>query len=290
MTKNSLTYHITLLVIRLKGIKKTFSKDPINYKKLRKEDVYNPKGNFFKRNILRKFKILNSTITEIGVNKSSDKLLIFIHGGAFVSGPSQHHWDAVKYISKEINHKIWLCNYPKAPENKITFISKNIDEIYFKAKEKYSPSNICIIGDSVGGTLVTSLVQRLIKRKIELPKKIILISPVMDASMSNPKIKEIEKIDPMLSLNGVLSAKKMCSGNLDLKNPIISPIYESFEGFPSTTLFTAQKDIMYPDEKIFIQKMKESGVNIEIVEGINMPHIWPFLPFMKEAKFALRKW
>ena len=29
--------------------------------------------------------------------------------------------------------------------------------------------------------------------------------------------------------------------------------------------------------------------NIEVIEGKNMPHIWPFIPVMKEAKTALNR-
>ena len=63
--KQSLTYYITLFVLKLKGIKKDFSQDPIDYKKIRKEDVHTPKGSFFKQNISSTFKEENSTITEI---------------------------------------------------------------------------------------------------------------------------------------------------------------------------------------------------------------------------------
>lgn len=50
--------------------------------------------------------------------------------------------------------------------------------------------------------------------------------------MSNPAIQSLEEIDPMLSIQGVVSAKKMCAGSMDLKAPIISPIYGSFDQFP----------------------------------------------------------
>jgi len=287
--RHSLTYYITIWVIKLKGIKANFSKNPINVNNIRKEDVLYPKGSFFSQHIFNKFQVLGSEITEIGTDKSSDKLLIFIHGGAFISGPAQHHWDAIKTIAKNTNHKIWLCNYPKAPENTIELISKNIDQVYVKALENYKPEHISLIGDSVGGTLVTALTQRLIIQGSVLPKKIILISPVVDASMTNPKIEALDKLDPMLSKNGVLSAKKMCAGNLDLKNAIISPLYGSFEGFPQTILFMAQRDIMYADAKLMEQKLKEANVNLEVIEGEAMPHIWPLLPVMKEAKTALLK-
>jgi acetyl esterase/lipase len=287
--KQSLSYYITLLVIKLKGLKNDFSKDPIDYKKIRKEDVHFPKGKFFKQNKIRKFKVLNSLITEIGLNQKSDKLLIFIHGGAFIFGPAQHHWDTLKKIAQQTNCKIWMCNYPKAPENKIAHILENIDAVYRIALENYLPRQISFIGDSAGGTLVTSLMQRLIKKDIEIPSKIILVSPVMDASMSNPEIEKVDDIDPMLSKNGVLSAKNMCVENNDLKNVMISPLYGNFENFPQTILFLAENDITYPDQKLAVQKFIKAKVNLEIIEGKNMPHIWPLLPVMKEAKIALNE-
>ncbi|WP_430412817.1 alpha/beta hydrolase fold domain-containing protein [Kordia sp.] len=287
--RHSLTYYITILVIKLKGLKKKFSQNPIDFKKLRKEDVQYPKGSFFKQNIKRTFKVSNSLITEIGLNDCSENLLLFIHGGAFISGPAKHHWDTIKKIAQQTDYTIWMCDYPKAPENKITEISKNIDGIYTTAIAEYQSSKILLLGDSVGGTLIASLLQRLVKKSLKLPHKIILVSPVMDASMSNPEIEKVEKKDPMLSKIGVVSAKRMCIEDDNLRNILISPVYGSFEQFPQTILFLAENDITYPDQKIAVRKLLEAKVDLEIIEGKNMLHIWPFLPVMKEAKISLNE-
>lgn len=271
-------------MIRLKGIKKDFSKEPINFKKIRKTNVHHPGGLFFKENQLATFKVCDSLITEIGMDVNSAKLLIFIHGGAFISGPAQHHWNALKNIVKRTNYRVWMCDYPKAPEAKIEQIAANIDQVYKAALAKYQPGQISFIGDSAGGTLVAGLIQRLIKSNRKLPQKIILLSPVFDASMSNPEIELVEDSDPMLSKVGVLSAKKMCLINDDLKNIMISPLYGSFEKFPKTILFLAEKDITYPDQKLAVKKLTDAAIDIEVNVGANMPHIWPLLPVMKEAK------
>ncbi len=286
--KQSITYYITLFIIKLKGVKKNFSKDPIDYKKIRKEDIHHSKGAFFKQNQVRNFDISNTRITEVKKDKVSNNLLIFIHGGAFISGPTKLHWDTIQEISKQIEYTIWMCDYPKAPEHTISEISKNIDSVYDNALEHYQPSQITLIGDSVGGTLIACLMQRLVKKNSELPRKIILVSPVMDATMSNPEIDIIDPIDPMLSKAGVLSAKKMCVGDHDLKNEMISPLYGSFEKFPPTVLYLAQHDITYPDQLLTVDKLQKAKITLEVVEGENMPHIWPFLPVMKEAKIALK--
>ncbi len=285
--KYSLSYYITLFVIKLKGIKSIFRKDPIDYKKLRKEDVHKPKGVFYRDNKVRSFKISDSLITEVSQVKPSGRLLIFVHGGAFISGPAKHHWDTIKSISKQTNYTIWMCDYPKAPENRISNVSENIDQIYNSALDQYDAGLVTLIGDSVGGTLVTALIQRLVIQNIQLPHRIILVSPSMDATMSNSRIDEIDSNDPMLSKVGVISAKRMCAENNDLANAMMSPIYGSFESFPNTILFLAENDITYPDQLLVVQKLRKANINFEIFEGKGMPHIWPFLPFMKESKIAL---
>ena len=58
-----------------------------------------------------------------------------------------------------------MCDYPKAPENQITKISENIDTIYSCALKNHQANHISFIGDSVGGTLTTALIQRLIMKK-----------------------------------------------------------------------------------------------------------------------------
>lgn len=286
--KQSISYYLTLWVIKLKGIKKTLSKSPVDVQKMRKEDVHQPKGKFF-RQYARTFQVLDTVVTEVDVNKNADQLLLFIPGGAFISGPAPHHWDTTKTIAQNTPHTIWICDYPKAPEHKIGEMAKNIDAIYAKALEHYPAHNITLMGDSAGGSLATSLTQRLVINGTALPKKVILISPVMDARMSNPAIAVLDANDPMLSKAGILSAKQMCAGEVDLQNPMISPLHGSFEGFPPTALFLGQRDIMYADEKLAEAKMKEAGIDLQVFEGENMPHIWPFLPVMKEAKVALNQ-
>jgi acetyl esterase/lipase len=283
----SFTFYLTLLVIKLLGIKSTFSKSPIEYLRLRRNDVYSPTSRFYKTNNISTFSILETKITQIENGNKTDKLIIYLHGGAFVSGPSQHHWDSIECISKKTNFNIWMCIYPKAPEYKIDQISINIDQIYQKALKNYKNENIILMGDSAGGTLAIALIQRLINDNLKLPSKLILISPVLDATFKNEKINEIDKKDKMLSKVGVLSAKSMCSKNLNDKR--ISPINGEFKHFPRTYLYIAESDITFPDQLIFLSKLNIEKVDNQVIIGERMPHIWPLLPVMKEANIALHK-
>lgn len=283
-----LTYYLVLLIIRLKKTKLVFSKEPVDYLKLRMEDVKAPRTGKAGSLRIRNFKIKESEVTEFTPESKTERLIIFVPGGAFVYGPVGYHWKAAQKISRSGN-LVWLVNYPKAPENGIDRIAENIEKVYETAIELYSSKKIILIGDSVGGTLLTSLVQKLIIRKFRIPVFLILISPVMDASLTNPRIRELDPKDPILSRTGVLSAKKMASGGRDLKDPLLSPLSGSFKNFPRTLLFIADNDITRPDQELAAQKMNSEKVNIEIILGKGMPHIWPLLPVMIDGKIAFKK-
>jgi len=96
--QHSLTYYLTHAVLKAKGIKKDFSSNPLNYMKIRSEDIYHPSGNFYKKYITKKWEIEKSKLTEIQYKLPVKRLLLYIHGGAFISGSAQHHWDSLKTI------------------------------------------------------------------------------------------------------------------------------------------------------------------------------------------------
>lgn len=288
---HSISYHLTMLALKLKGVKRAFSTAPIDVKKMRKEDLHMPSKKLLSENATTIFGVAKTRVTEIMPAKllSADFLIIYCPGGAFVYGPTELNWNGIAHIVKNTRIKAWLVDYPKAPETKIEEITANIDAVYAEALKNYRPTNIILMGDSVGGNLMMSLLQRLVRVGEEVPASLIAVSPVLDASLANPEIEDIDKRDPILSKPGALSAKKMCAGEVPLTDPLMSPLYGSFKGFPPTYLFIAEHDIMMPDQKLAAQKMLDDKVSVEVIEGAGMPHIWPLLPVMQEAKQGLEK-
>jgi acetyl esterase/lipase len=277
LTMKSLTYYLTASIIKLKGIKTIFSQDPIDYLKLRKDDIHSPSNRDVLGLDFQSFIIKKTKVTEVlPKSESSENVILYCHGGASISGPSELHWNSVAQLVKQTNMKAFLVDYPKAPEHQITEINENIDAVYEDILSKISSKNIILLGDSLGATLLILLVQRLIKKNLPLPKSLILVSPVLDASMTNPAIEIIDKADIMLSRKGIISAKTMCAGNISLQSDVISPIYGSFKNFIPTYLFTGTHDIMYPDSEIFVQKLRDENIPIHVLKGEGMPHIWAF--------------
>lgn len=269
------------------GIKKDFSQSPIKYNKIRKTDKKAPSRSFARKFQLNTETILDATVTHIvPKDRKSISLVLCIPGGAFISGPAQHHWDLLDGVIEGTEASAWMADYSKAPEVDITRMHEQLDAIYAAAVKQVGSENLILVGDSVGGNLIMTLVQRLIQQGKPVPAKLVLITPVCDASMTHPEIAEIDKVDPMLSVSGVVSAKEMCANGMDLKDPRMSPLLGDFLGFPPTMIFVGGKDIMYPDGMLLIKKMKRAGVEVIVDENAEMPHVYPLLPIMAEGKQA----
>ncbi len=279
---------LVFFILKLLGVKKIFSHDPIDFMKLRKTDVKAAPVRLFKKFNVYTLGLHDSSITVVSpkVSPKKEGLVLFVPGGAFISGPVQHHWEAIAKMVRQTGKTVWMVDYPKAPEADIHRISVNMDHVFEEATQAYSADQIQLIGDSAGAALIMSLIQRLVQKNGAIPAKLLLITPVFDSSLSNPKVDEIDAKDPMLSKVGALSAKQMCVQETSLKNPAISPLYGDFSGFPSTVLFLGGYDINYPDGLLGVEKIQAAQVDLTLIDEPLMPHIFPLLPLMPAAKKA----
>ncbi len=219
-------------------------------------------------------------------NQKNNKILLYFHGGAFISGITTPHWNFIEKLSLSLGYQVILPEYPLAPESNFHDTTNFIFELYKYLLNEHRSSQIYILGDSAGGNLTVSLSLMLTKNKLPQPKKLVLLSPWLDLSLNNPVIKEIEKNDIMLSIKKLKTASKLYSNNSDINNPLISPIYGDLANLPETHYFISNHDILFADS----QKMKEiaskSRIDIKFYEFDKMMHVWMLFP-IPEAKEVL---
>lgn len=215
--------------------------------------------------------------------ESSQKTILYLHGGAYISGIIKFHWLFAQTLSKNIGCRVVMPDYPIAPEqNYRDCISFSID-VYKELIEKYDSSRIYVIGDSSGGGLALALTQKLFAERLVLPQKLILLSPWLDVSMSNPEIVPLHKKELMLYPKKLKKAGEYYADGTDVKNPLVSPINSDVRMYPEQHLFIGTHDILLADSRKYVDKAKESGINISLYEYEKMMHCWMFFP-IPEAK------
>ena len=130
------------------------------------------------------------------------------------------------------------------------------------------------MGDSAGGGLALGLVQDFVQNNIKLPEGLILLSPWVDLTMTNPDIKKYIKKDPLLHVDTLLADAKAWAGDADLSDWKVSPLYGEMKNLPEVLLFSGTREL----------KLREANVKTEFEIGKNLNHVYPAFPIPESTK------
>ena len=111
------------------------------------------------------------------------KIIFHVHGGGFITMSSSSHQQYLIKFAKNTGASVFSIDYPKAPHFKYKEITQCIFKSYLfvylllKNVIKVDNFEIIFLGDSAGGTLLTSLTNWIIINNLPKPKCLILNYP-----------------------------------------------------------------------------------------------------------------
>jgi len=214
--------------------------------------------------------------------------IIYLHGGAYINQPLSFHWSFLDRLAGKTDVTITVPIYPKAPHFSYEDSFAKVLPLYEKLLEENSPEAITLMGDSAGGGFALALAQVLLEKGLPQPGNIILISPWLDITMTNPEIPVFEEKDLMLSAYGLAEVGKVYAGDTDPGYYQLSPINGPVIGLAPITLFIGTHDLLLPDARLFRDLAAAQGVAINYFEYPMMIHCFVVMP-MPEAEDALEK-
>jgi acetyl esterase/lipase len=217
------------------------------------------------------------------------KVILYLHGGAWTSQPLNFHWWFLDKMAQSLNAKIIAPIYPKVPHFNYKDTYPKILNLYKEMLATVENSNqLTIMGDSAGGNIALGLAHLLKMNNLPQPKDIILLSACVDMSFENPLIPEFEEKDPMLASEGMEVITKIWAADKDLKDPLFSPIYGDFKELGKITHFIGTHECLYPDAIRLDEKLTEQGIEINTYVYPKMNHVFVVMP-IPEAQDAQQK-
>lgn len=221
-------------------------------------------------------------------NKSG-KYILYIHGGAYIHGFYKPQWDLIGELVRKTNSTVIAPDYPLAPSNTVEDAFPMVEQVYKNLLSKAKADSIIVMGDSAGGGFALALAEKAKQDGIAVPKQIILISPWLDVTTSNPEMKELERKYPILGIEGLQLAGKAYAGKMGTQNFMVSPIYGDLDGIGTISIFIGGDDIFITDVKKFktIMDLRDNPINY--FEYPKMFHVWVAATFLKESKSAIRQ-
>ena len=217
---------------------------------------------------------------------ASEKHVVYLHGGAYVNSFASQHWALMSKLIEALNCTVIAPNYPHAPEHCVTDVFDLMIPIYSELAARVGSANLTLMGDSSGGGINLALAQRLREDGYDQPAHVVLLSPWLDATLSNPEIAAVDRIDPFLGVEGLKYGGAVYARDVDPKSYLVSPVYGSLKNLAPITLFIGTRDILYPDCRKLWNNATAEGVKINFREYKDMVHNWMLGP-MPEARHAI---
>lgn len=210
--------------------------------------------------------------------KNNGKILYYIHGGGYTEELLDWHWKMLNSIAKTTNSKIVIPVYPLAPFHTYEESYQLLTDLYKTLLVSPENKDIVMMGDSAGGGLALGLAQEFHKMNVTQPNELILLSPWVDISMTNPDIQKFEKFEPLLDTQQLIVAGELWAGKTSTKNSLVSPLYGEMKGLKNVTVFVGTREEFYPDILLLIEKMKQADIKPALHVGQGQNHVYPVFP------------
>ena len=212
------------------------------------------------------------------VKDMSDKVVIYLHGGSYKYNFLTPHWFFITEIINQTQARLIAPDYPLAPRYNATHVFDLLLKIYKDLIKSVDPEHINIMGDSAGGGMTLALAQLLKEKGLPQPGQLIMLSPCVDVTLSNPDIVEVDKDDPMLNIDSIRQAGIEYAGPLDIKNYLVSPIYGDLVGLAPMSCYVGTHDLLVADCRKLNCMAEALGIDFDYHEYEGLFHVGMLYP------------
>ena len=207
------------------------------------------------------------------------KLILYLHGGAFIYPPVFFHWRFLHDLCLRTHCDALLPVYPKSPEYTCSDTVPTVLDFYKSISESKQYEEIHLVGDSAGAHLCLVVAQETVKNGWQKPKTITLLSPCVDLSHTREKdMRALQDKDAMLQLDRVIMLNAIWQGELSAQHPWVSPVFGDFSGVDNLNVYYGSDEILQPDDLLLEEAYKKAGKTGLFVEFEGMFHTFAMFP------------
>jgi len=215
---------------------------------------------------------------EFSIVPGSDhsRVLMFFHGGGYCSGSIVSHRRMVTEAGRAARMRTLAVDYRLAPEHPYPAAQQDAMTAWrFLRKQGIEARHIAIGGDSAGGNLTITLINRLRGAGEEQPACAWLASPWTDLTMSGASLADKDGVDPLIHKAYLEELAQAYAGSADRHDPLISPLFAALRGFPPTLIQVGSSETLLDDSVRLARAAGEADVNVTLEVWPHMIHAWP---------------
>ena len=205
-----------------------------------------------------------------------NKVVLYFHGGGYSHGSEEKYRLLMGESVRRTGINVFIFNYRLAPENPYPAAFEDAIKAYeFLIGEGVRGKNMIFLGDSAGGGLAFATALYLKDNDMELPGKILVMSPWTDLACMGNSIQKNAKTELFVPEKLLKEYSNGYVGKEDSRNPYISPLYGDLQGLPDSYINVGSHETLLDDSTRFHEKLLQSGVNSKLSVGEGLFHCYP---------------
>jgi acetyl esterase/lipase len=205
------------------------------------------------------------------------RVLMYFHGGGYCSGSILSHRRLVTEAGRAAGMRTLAIGYRLAPEHPYPAAHQDAMTAWrFLRRQGIAANRIVVGGDSAGGNLTITLINRLRAAGEDQPACAWLLSPWTDLTMSGATLDTKDAVDPIIH-KGYLGelADAYAPAPIDREDPLISPLFSDLHGFPPTLIQVGSAETLLADATRFAAAAGAADVDVTLEIWPHMIHAWP---------------
>lgn len=227
----------------------------------------------------------------VSVNRVHMKkyVILHCHGGGYSTGSSLYARTLTSKLAASTSMDVLCFDYRLAPEHPYPAATEDAMKVWnYLMLLGYGARDIILTGDSAGGNLALALTLKLKEEGRLLPRGIVLMSPWTDLTSSGESFTEKAEVDPVLNSDYINRMIQAYADGQDLKNPMISPLFGDFRGFPPVYIQVGENEILLSDSLRLHRAFVKANVSVKLDTYRGMWHVFQMSP-VKAAREAMDK-
>lgn len=212
-----------------------------------------------------------------GVATAARPALIYLHGGAWMQGSPETHWDITAALAARTGRAVFSVDYAKAPEHPFPAAVDDVRAVVAWLFDdavalQVDTADIAIGGDSAGANLAAAMTLAYRGTPRRLSRQL-LVYPACDFDMSRPSYREnadgpIVSVATMPAVNAAY-----CPDPADLRHPLAAPLHaERHDGLPPAYIGVAEHDPLRDSGVAYADALRDSGVSVTLDRGPGLIH------------------
>lgn len=233
----------------------------------------------------------------------ADRVLLYVHGGSFIVGPSPRVTALAAGIAHEAGARLYAPRLRLAPEHACPAAVDDVVTSCRWYRGRWPKHEMFAIAETSGAAILLAALQGLRDAGEELPLGVVLLSPWVDLSLQSWSVVHASLMGTCTysMQHAALMAHLYLQGR-PATDPIASPLFGDFTGLPPLLIHADESDMVFDDAARLAARVKETkGPPVQML--VDDVPLWeqmhgarqrrraiaPILAFMEARSRAARK-